>query len=144
MKLAIATTDIDIRRCFPVMVNLRPHLLEIEFVRRIRLQESYGYRLAYVEHDGIVCAVAGFRVSENLASGRFMYVDDLVTREGDRGQGYGKALIEWLVELARAEQCDQFQLDSGVHRFAAHRFYMNRGLSIKSYHFSMGLDSQPQ
>lgn len=144
MKLAIATTDDDIQRCFPVMVNLRPHLLETEFVARIRRQESLGYSLAYGEHNDRVYSVGGFRIGENLAWGRFMYVDDLVTREGDRGHGYGKALIEWLIDRARMEQCDQFHLDSGVHRFAAHRFYMNRGLSIKSHHFAMELASKPQ
>lgn len=142
MKLAIATTDAEIQHCFPVMVHLRPHLLESEFVKRVRRQESAGYRLAYAEEDERIRAVSGFRLSENLASGRFMYVDDLVTQESDRQHGYGKALMEWLIELARTEGCDQFHLDSGVHRFAAHRFYMNRGLSIKSYHFSMELNAK--
>jgi len=142
VKLAIATTNSEIQRCFPVMVCLRPHLHEQNFVKRVRRQESAGYRLAYVEEHERIRAVSGFRFSENLASGRFMYVDDLVTREGDRGRGYGKALIEWLIELARTEQCDQFHLDSGVQRFEAHHFYMNRGLSIKSHHFSMILNAE--
>lgn len=141
LKVAIATTDTDIQRCFPVMAHLRPHLIETEFVERIRRQEHQGYQLAYLEHESMIRAVSGFYIADALAWGRFMYVWDLVTRDGDRTQGYGKALIEWLIDRARAEQCNQFHLDSGIHRFEAHRFYMNRGLHISSYHFSMKLHS---
>jgi len=54
-----------------------------------------------LESDGEVRAVAGYRFLEKLLSGRFLYVDDLVTREIDRSQGYGGQLFDWLIEQAR-------------------------------------------
>lgn len=139
VHIAIATTDTDIQRCFPVMQQLRPHLVVDEFVTRIRQQEKQGYHLSFLEAENRIRAVGGFRIAENLAWGKFLYVDDLVTHEGDRAYGYGTALFEWLLAHAQHQNCDQFHLDSGVQRFAAHRFYMNRGMRISSHHFALAL-----
>ena len=122
------------------MAELRPHVSADDFLPRVRRQmEIAGYKLAYLS-DGEVKAVAGFRVSECLAWGSFMYVDDLVSKDGERSKGYGGQLFDWLVEYARGEGCDQFHLDSGVQRFAAHRFYLAKRMSIEAHHFGLKLE----
>jgi GNAT superfamily N-acetyltransferase len=141
VKIALAVEDDEIRSCYPVMAELRPHVAAEDFLQRVRRQmEIAGYGLAYVS-DGEVKAVAGFRISECLAWGRFMYVDDLVSKEGERSKGYGGQLFDWLVEHARGEGCEQFHLDSGVQRFAAHRFYLAKRMSIEAHHFGLKLKS---
>jgi GNAT superfamily N-acetyltransferase len=122
------------------MQELRPHLKADEFADRIRHQQEAGYRLLYLEDDGEVKCVAGFRLLENLAWGKFLYVDDLVTRNADAGKGYGRAVFEWLLQHARAQGCEQLHLDSGVQRYAAHRFYLGRGMAITSHHFAVKLE----
>lgn len=139
-SIRVASEDFEIKKCFPVMQELRPHLVEAEFVDCIRRQSQHsGYQLAYLEDEGDPRAVAGFRLSESLSAGKYLYVDDLVTASAHRSQGYGEALFQWLVDYARAHQCEQFQLDSGVQRFRAHRFYMRHGMAIAAHHFSMPL-----
>ena len=139
-RVAVAEDRESIARCFPVMRELRTHLRdEDEFVERVLRQREQGYRLAFLEAAGEVRAVAGYRVSENLAWGHFLYVDDLVTRDSDRSTGYGRILFDWLVAEARREGCAQFHLDSGVQRFAAHRFYLARRMEISSHHFALAL-----
>lgn len=138
-SIAVTVSNADIERCFPVMFELRPHLKQEEFVEQVRRQEEKGYRLVYLETGGEVKSVAGFRLSENLGWGKILYVDDLVTKSSEAGKGYGGALFEWLLEHARTQGCDQFHLDSGVHRFEAHRFYLNRGMAITSHHFAVKL-----
>ena len=137
--IRFAVSAADLERCFPVMQELRPHLKAGEFADRVRRQEEPGYRLLYLEDGGEVKAVAGFRVSENLAWGRFLYVDDLVTRAAEHGKGFGGALFEWLLQHARAQGCEQLHLDSGVQRFDAHRFYLGQGLAITAHHFAVKL-----
>lgn len=137
--IALATTDADIAACFPVMAQLRPHLTPEEFVTRIRRQQEGGFHLAALRNAGEVVALAGFRVLKNLAWGRFLYVDDLVTNEARRSQGHGEALFDWLVARARFEGCAQLHLDSGAQRFGAHRFYLARRMDITSHHFAMKL-----
>lgn len=131
------TSDEDVRRSFPVMRQLRPHLTEDEYVKRVAAQRNGGYRLAVLEEDGVVRAAGGFRIQEQLVQGRHMYVDDLVTDETQRSRGYGQAMLEWLVALAKADGCVAFELDSGTHRTRAHAFYFAQGMHIASFHFKM-------
>jgi len=130
----------SIRRCYPVMAQLRPHLSETTFCEQVLRQfETQGYRLAAVEEGGAIVAVAGYRYMENLAWGRFLYIDDLITDEARRGQGYGGGLFDWIVAEAEREGCRALHLDSGVQRFAAHRFYLGKGMEMTSRHFGLEL-----
>jgi hypothetical protein len=90
-NIQIADSDEDIRRCFPVMHHLRPHLIEDEFVPRVRRMHSNGFHLAFLEEDGVVRAVAGYRYLDLLFSGMTLYVDDLVTDPERRSSGHGSA-----------------------------------------------------
>lgn len=135
MNVRIATTDTEIAACYPVMRELRPHIAEQKFLSRIRSQENEGYRLAYIQASNSVVAVAGYRLGENLAWGRFLYVDDLVTLPGHRSKGYGAKLLSWLKEQAAKEGCEQMHLESGIQRKGAHRFYEREGMSMTSFHF---------
>lgn len=127
MTIRVATSDEEIARCFAVMGQLRRHLERDDFVARIRRQQSQGYRLAYVEADGRSVAVAGYRISKKLSSGRFLFVDALVTDEGERSKGLGARLLMWLQEEEAAAGCDSLQLDTGIQRKDAQRFYSAKG-----------------
>lgn len=119
------------------MQQLRTHLAEHEFVPTVRRQQVGGYRLVYLEERGQVHSVAGFRLIENLVGGWILYVDDLVTDSACRSQGHGKTLLAWLVQRAREHGCRNLELDSGVQRFDAHRFYLTNGMIISSHHFKL-------
>jgi GNAT superfamily N-acetyltransferase len=121
------------------MVELRPHLPAEQFVEQVLRQRREGYRLAFLQDAGEVKACGGYRITESLSWGRFMYVDDLVTASSDRSRGYGGELLDWLVAQARAEGCAQFHLDSGVQRFGAHRFYLAKRMDIIAHHFALKL-----
>jgi GNAT superfamily N-acetyltransferase len=139
-KISVAKTPAQIARCHEVMRELRPQFRRRDrFVERVRRQQRGGYSLAFLESGGEVRAVAGYRILESLFSGRFMYADDLVTRATDRSAGYGGGLLDWLTEQARAHGCENFELDSGVQRFDAHRFYFKKRMKISSYHFAIKL-----
>lgn len=134
--IAIAGSDQEIAETFDVIKQLRPHLNQqdyVEFIRR--LQIKYYYHLLYLTYQHQVVAVAGFRVNENLSCGKHIYIDDLVSDEAHQSMGYGHALIEWIVEYAKQLDCSELHLDSGVQRYAAHRFYFRERFEIVYYHF---------
>ena len=134
-----AVNDSEIEKCCEVMLQLRPHVLRETFVETVRSLETEGYKLAYIEDNNTVVAVAGYRICSNLFMGKHLYVDDLVTLDSARSQGYGKKLLRWLRNIAITEDCNYFHLDSGTHRAEAHKFYFREGLSIASFHFSENL-----
>jgi GNAT superfamily N-acetyltransferase len=128
-------------RAAAALLELRPDYASSgALVERIDAQRAAGYRVvgSFEPGDAAAAAVGGFWIGENLAWGRFLYVDDLVTRTTLRGRGHADAVMRWVEEEARRESCDQLHLDSGVgfDRADAHRFYFRRGLVIASYHFA--------
>jgi GNAT superfamily N-acetyltransferase len=127
-------------RAARALLELRPQRAPAEaLVALADRQRTAGYRLvgSFEPGEEDAAAVAGFRLQENLAWGRHLYVDDLVTRADRRGRGHGGALMRWLAVEACRAGCDELHLDSGVgaDRADAHRLYFNAGLRISSYHF---------
>ena len=141
MNIKLAETDDEITACYPVMQELRPHLSRQSFLARVRRQMTEGYRLALLEESGLAVAVAGFRVCENLAWGRFLYVDDLVSLGARRSRGLGKRLLSWLHAHAREQGCAELHLDSGLQRKGAHRFYEREGVEVIGLHFRSFVES---
>jgi GNAT superfamily N-acetyltransferase len=138
MNLFCPTTDDEINACFSVIQELRPHLKHEEFLPQIRRQEKNGYRLVVVrDDDGTVLSVAGYRISEFLFSGKFLYVDDLVTGSNSRRKGHASALISWLAKHAGENGCKSVHLDSGFALHPAHRFYLSNGFHLACHHFCM-------
>jgi GNAT superfamily N-acetyltransferase len=138
-RITLAEREQEILDCYPVMAELRPHVRREEFVSAVkRLAEVAGYRLAYLS-DGGVKAVAGFRISEWLAGGKYLEIEDLVAADGERSKGYGGELFDWLVEHAGENGCVEIRLVSRVTRFDAHRFYLNKRMIIEAYYFSRRL-----
>ena len=144
-EIAFADSDEDVRGCFELMRELRPHLAsEDEFVTRWRRQTAASYRLLVLSQDGRPAALAGFRVQENLVHGRFLYVDDLVTRADRRSAGFGGALLDRLKREATDLGCDKLVLDTPMSNFLGHRFYFRQGLLAKALRFSFDrTTSQP-
>ena len=126
------------------LLELRPRFESVERITsQIDAQRAAGYRIvaSFEDGDEDAAAVAGFRVTDNLAWGRFAYVDDLVTRAALRGRGHADAVMAWVEREARRQGCGELHLDSGVgpDRADAHRFYFRHGMRIASYHFARPL-----
>jgi len=140
-KIAIAQSDEEITKCFSVMCDLRPHLQADDFLPRVKkLTETTGLRLAFFLDEEIK-AVAGFRIGEWLAfDGKYLEIEDLVTKSGERSKGYGSELFDWLVAHAKENGCNQLRLVSNVVRTNAHRFYERKGMARVAHYFSMNLE----
>jgi len=140
MNIGLATTDEEINECYEVMSQLRTHIAREDFLPRVRRQmDDFDFRLAYLKDEGEVKAVAGIRVSEWLHRGKYLEIDDLVAKDGERSKGYGGILFDWIVDLARTEQCNHVRLLSGVQRFEAHRFYLRKRMNIEAHYFSLDI-----
>jgi GNAT superfamily N-acetyltransferase len=137
MNIKIAESDTELARLSDVLLELRTAFTKDSLIAQIKAQQQTGYRVAYLESAGEVLCVAGFVVGTKLAWGKHLYVDDLVTAERHRSTGAGREMLDWLKEHARNLGCRQLELDSGVQRFGAHRFYLREGFHISSHHFSI-------
>jgi GNAT superfamily N-acetyltransferase len=120
----------------PVLQELRTHLTAESLERIYAEGRGQGLRFTAAYAGSACVGVAGWRFVVNTSAGRKLYVDDLVATAGYRSNGVGKALLDELEKRARAEECVGMDLDSGVQRSDAHRFYMREGMTIRSFHFA--------
>jgi len=140
LSIRHAETAEEIRTCYVLMHQLRPRLASAdELLAAVQRQREQGYRLLVRWQDGQPVALAGYRRMDNLIHGSFIYVDDLVTNEADRGQGHGEVLLEELRNIGCALQCDQLVLDTGVTNRGAQRFYNRIGMQNGALHFMLNL-----
>ena len=116
---------------FAALSILRPTLTDVNrFIEQVNtVQRADGYRLlgVFEENKTNAVAVCGFRVVTNLAYGKHIHIDDIVTVPQGRERGYGSRLLAEVARIAEAENIAQIHIDSAVgserkdaHRFSAH------------------------
>lgn len=134
-----AITPQQIAKCFPVIHELRPHFTEETFLEQVQRQQKQGYHFLYHEHQDQVTSIAGYRYIEFLAWGKVLYLDDLATHSSARRNGYASKLLQFVIEEAKRNHCNELHLDSGYQRHDAHKFYLKHGLEIRCHHFGLKL-----
>lgn len=111
------------------------------WTRYFAREKPQGLRfLAAFDRDACV-GVAGWRVVANTSGIRVVYVDDLVTDDTVRSHGVGSALLSELRDCGIAAGCRTLELDSGVQRYDAHRFYLRQRMAITAHHFPLDLSA---
>jgi GNAT superfamily N-acetyltransferase len=135
--IKIAETESEIRRCFPVIAELRPHFTDEDaFVEQVKRQsENHDFKLVFLDENGVQ-AVGGIRLGEWLARGKYLEIEDLVTAADSRSKNYGGQLFDWIENYARHENCREIKLVSHVTRYGAHKFYLRKGMILDAHFFS--------
>ena len=135
--LRIADVDPEeFPQVLPVLRELRPHV-DLDDLREIAAEGApQGLVFTAAWEGGACVGVAGWRILALTHTRRKLYVDDLVVTATRRSSGVGSALLGHLQDRARTAGCRVIDLDSGVQRHGAHRFYLREGFDITSHHFS--------
>lgn len=139
MNIRYATSAEDMARCFEVMKELRPHHTPESFIATIGDMQKEGYHLLYLEDEGHMVSVAGFRFTTTLYDGLIIDFDDFVTLTDGRSKGYGSMMFNHLVGIAKEKGIKAIHLNSNHQRFDAHRFYLNKKMKIIAHHFRLEL-----
>ena len=114
MNIKTLKTYDEIVQSFDAFIELRPHLASKEnFVDQVIDQQKEGYEIIAIEENGEFVACIGFRFLATLAWDKILYIDDLITKEKTRGKGYGKILLDHVIQIAREHLCKEVHLDTG-------------------------------
>jgi ribosomal protein S18 acetylase RimI-like enzyme len=140
VTLRHAETDEDVAACFPVMLDLRPHIADAqELIRRVHRQRSENYHLLAAWRGHAVVGLAGYRFQELLIHGPFVYVDDLVVAAAERRHGLGARLLDEVSAIAGKRGCSRLVLDTAIDNSLGQRFYFRYGMLARGLRFSMPL-----
>jgi GNAT superfamily N-acetyltransferase len=140
MNIKTLKTYDEIALSYDVFLELRPHLQSKEsFVAQVMEQYKQGYAIIAICEKGDMVACIGFRFLTTLAWGGILYIDDLITKEKTRGKGYGKILLDHVIQIARKSLCKEVHLDTGYARHAAHKVYLKQGFNFSAHHLALKL-----
>ena len=95
----------------------------------------------FVADDGgrLVGFCTAYMDFDSVRFGRRCWVEDLAVDPDRRSEGIGKALLEAAKDWARGAGATHLELDSGLGRTDAHRFYEREGAERQSYSFGWEL-----
>jgi GNAT superfamily N-acetyltransferase len=140
MNIKSLKTHEEIAQSFDAFCVLRPHLTDKEvFVAQFMNQQKEGYEIIAAYEQEEVVAGIGFRFLTTLAWGKILYIDDLITKEKTRGKGYGKILLDHVIQIERECLCKEVHLDTGYARHAAHKVYPKQGFEFNCHHLVLKL-----
>jgi len=129
----------ELEEIYSVVKQLRSELTYEAFEDLIYDMRHMEYKMLGVMERGRLITYAGVAVQTNLYHKRHLYVFDLVTDSAYRGEGYGKAMLAYLVDFANLSMCENIVLSSGFAREDAHRFYERDGYEKRSFLFVKSL-----
>ncbi len=107
-----------------------------------RLQRYPDYHLYVALDGGRIVGTFSLLVMEKLLhlATPAAIVDDVIVDEDRRGQGVGKQMMQYAMQLAREKGCYKLALSTNVKRTAAHRFYESLGFTRHGYSYIVDLD----
>ena len=124
----------------PQILPLVQRLMENQFpdeVLQQRFEEMFtqNYECFGIYLDEKLIGVFGMWFMTRHYAGRSCEPDHIYIDEAYRNRGVGKKLFEFIYAYAKEKGCETSELNSYVHNFKSHKFYLNEDYVIKGYHF---------
>ena len=129
----ITLQELDI--AYALVQELRSALSYEEFENLIYDMRHEEYKMFGIFEKDALIVYSGLKVQVNLYHQRHIFVDDLITKQTHRFQGYGKEMLLYIDDYAKINMCNKVVLNSGFQRSDAHHFYENYGYEKKSFVF---------
>jgi GNAT superfamily N-acetyltransferase len=103
------------------------------------IQATDSVVLVAEEAGSLVGICTAYLELNSVRFGRRCWVEDLAVDPERRSQGIGKALLDAARQWARERGATHLELDSGLDREEAHRFYRRERPSWESYSYAWRL-----
>lgn len=107
-----------------------------DYCAHMRDMFAEGAEMVALVVDQSVKGICVYRSCHTTFHGHRFCISDLVVDEAARGSGLGTGLLTWCEERARERGCDHLDLESGVRRPRAHKFYFQHGFHIFAFAFT--------
>ena len=125
----------ELQSVYDVLSQLRVDLSYKEFEDLIYDMRHMEYKMIGIMDKEELITYAGVAVQTNLYHKRHLYVFDLVTDEKHQDKGYGKMMLDYLVDYAKMGMCENILLSSEFTKEIAHKFYEKNGFKKKNVVF---------
>lgn len=94
---------------------------------------NYKQAVAFINNKPV--GVCGYWINTKIYSGKYVELDNVVTDEKYRSNKIGALLCEFVLGIAKENNCTTAMLDAYIENESGHHFYQNLGFEKKGYHF---------
>ena len=146
MLIRIATEDDlpGILKLYSQLESDNFQVLELNAAKAIfdKMRLYPDYRVYVAEADGVIVGTFALAIMDNLAhlGARSGLIEDVAVSPLLHGQGIGKQMMRFAIEVCREKSCYKISLSSNLKRIDAHKFYEGIGFKIHGYSFLMELE----
>ena len=126
----------DLDKVVPLVRELGENQLE-ETLLKSRFTEmlQMNYECFGVYWESNLIGVFGLWFMTRHYAGKSCEPDHVFIKPEFQNKGIGKKIFDFIFDYAKEKGCETSELNSYVHNFRSHKFYMNHGYVIKGYHF---------
>lgn len=142
-------TVADLQDVYDMIVDLAKYEKaeeEVEITLEQLKQDGFGLHPVYdffiAESESETVGMALFYFRYSTWKGKALYLEDLVVREKHRGEGYGKALLNAIVEEAHKTKCEQVRWQVLDWNEGAINFYKKIGAKLDDEWINCTLNAQ--
>ncbi|MFU8926400.1 GNAT family N-acetyltransferase [Acinetobacter puyangensis] len=90
--------------------------------------------LGLFSNDKLI-GLSGYWINTRIYCGKYLYIDHFIIDDSYRCKGSGAKLLNYLKELAIANNCEQVCLDTFVSNSLAQSFWSRHGFKIVGFHY---------
>jgi diamine N-acetyltransferase len=126
----------DLDKILPFLMELSEYEVSAPVLKQ-RFQEMFtqNYECFGVYHKEELIGVFGLWFMTRHYAGKSCEPDHVYIKPEFQNKGLGKKVFNFIFDYAKKKGCETSELNSYVHNFKSHKFYMNMGYVIKGYHF---------
>lgn len=126
----------EIETIYELVHQRQTDMDRVEFNALLDEMIPAGYRcIGAFNEAGELVGVSGFWIKCQFYCRKSIRVDNFIIDEAHRNQGIGAAMLGWLEEEGKRNQCRVALLDSYVSNHNSHKFYFREGFKILGFHF---------
>lgn len=125
-----------IEQIYPLVHQRQTSMSKDEFLSLLDEMIPSGYRcIGAFDDENTLIGISGFWIKCQFYCRKSIRVDNFIIDENHRNQGIGAAMVAWLEEEGRRNDCSVALLDSYVSNHNSHKFYFREGFRILGFHF---------
>src|SRR3989344_1581874 len=110
-----------------LLLQLQDKLKQEDMNSWLDIMLPMGYRMFGIFEKEKLVGCTGIWTGAKFYCGKYMEIDNFVIDSDCRSKGAGKILCDFVVELAKKENCDVVMLDAYTSNHASHKFYLREG-----------------
>ena len=142
-------TEVDLQAVLDLIVELAIYEKaedevenSVEQMREDRFGKDKIFDFFVAEENGHIIGTAIYYFRYSTWKGKALFLEDLVISEKHRGKGYGKALLDAIVNQAKLDNCKQVRWQVLDWNTPAIEFYKSIGADLDPEWINCTLDAQ--